>query len=145
GRTCSAELCIGRKPPHADPSPTRLPPMTRRAFAGVFALAWLALCESPVGAQSHHMVDRVNCQIAGTLIDFTQNNGCDRRIFSAALCEYRDLYVYLPPGYEPQGRYPLLIWLHSYTDDECEFARSVVPVLDAAVTSGRLPPMVVAA
>src|SRR5262245_50089066 len=115
--------------------------MTRRAFAGVVALAWFVLSVFPARAQSHHLVDQVNCRIAGTLVDFTQNNGCDRRIYSSALCECRDLYVYLPPDYDPQARYPLLIWLHSYTDDECEFARSVVPVLDAAVTSGQLPPL----
>jgi len=55
------------------------------------------------------------------------------------------MYVYLPPGYDPARRYPLLIWLHSYTDDECEFAKHVAPVIDAAVACGDLPPLVVAA
>jgi S-formylglutathione hydrolase FrmB len=119
--------------------------MIRRTFAGLLALASLVLGVVPASAQSHRTVDRVNARIFGTLVDFTQNNGCDRRIYSAALCECRDLYVYLPPNYDPHGRYPLLIWLHSYTDDECEFAKRVVPVLDAAVASGVLPPLVVAA
>jgi S-formylglutathione hydrolase FrmB len=100
-----------------------------------------------VGANAHgqSLVDRINAQIAGTLVDFTHNNGCDRRIFSAALCECRDWYIYLPPNYDPQGQYPLLIWLHSYTDDECEFAKHVAPTLDAAITSGKLPPLIVVA
>jgi S-formylglutathione hydrolase FrmB len=119
--------------------------MFRRTFAGLLALASLVLGVVPASAQLHRAVDRVNAQICGTLVDFTHNNGCDRRIFSTALCECRDLYVYLPPNYDPHGQYPLLIWLHSYTDDECEFAHHVVPLLDAAVSSGKLPPLVVAA
>jgi S-formylglutathione hydrolase FrmB len=119
--------------------------MNCRTFAGLLALASLLLGVVPARAEWRRMVDRVNARICGTLVDFTQNNGCDRRIFSPALCECRDMYVYLPPGYDPHGRYPLIIWLHSYTDDECEFARSVAPILDAAVMSGELPPLIVAA
>jgi S-formylglutathione hydrolase FrmB len=119
--------------------------MIRRTFAGLLALASLVLCMAHAQAQSVTLVDRINSGIRGTLVDYTQNNGCDRRIYSSALCECRDLYVYLPPGYDRSGHYPLLIWLHSYTDDECEFAKHVVPILDAAIVAGQLPPMVVAA
>jgi enterochelin esterase-like enzyme len=120
-------------------------PTTNRTVAGLFALATLVLGVAPASAQSHRSVDSINARLHGTLVDFTRNDHCDRRIYSSALCECRDLYVYLPPGYDPKGQYPLLIWLHSYTDDECEFAKRVAPVIDAAVASGALPPMVVAA
>jgi enterochelin esterase-like enzyme len=120
-------------------------PTKNRTAAGLIALAWLVLGVAPASAQFHRSTDAINARLHGTLLDFTQNDGCDRRIYSSALCECRDLYVYLPPGYDPKGQYPLLIWLHSYTDDECEFAKRVVPVLDCAVSSGELPPMVVAA
>jgi S-formylglutathione hydrolase FrmB len=119
--------------------------MIRRMFAGLLAVASLVVGGVPASAQFHGTVDKINAQIRGTLVDFTHNNGCDRRVYSSALCTCRDMYVYLPPNYDPHGQYPLLIWLHSYTDDECEFAQHVVPILDAAVTSGKLPPLVVAA
>ena len=120
-------------------------PITIRTTAGLTLLASLVLGVAPASAQFHHSAECANSRLHGTLVDFTENGGCDRRIFSAALCECRDLYVYLPPGYDPNGRYPLLIWLHSYTDDECEFAKHVLPVIDRAVASGELPPLVVAA
>lgn len=120
-------------------------PTTNRTVAGLMALASLVLGVAPASAQFHHSAECVNARLHGTLLDFTQNGGCDRRIYSSALCECRDLYVYLPPGYDPKGQYPVLIWLHSYTDDECEFAKHVVPVIDRAVASGELPPLIVAA
>ncbi len=118
--------------------------MKHRTFAGLSLLASLVLGVVPARAQ-HHSSDCINLRLQGSLLDYTQNGGRDCRIFSPALCEYRDLYVYLPPGYDPKGRYPILIWLHSYTDDECEFAKHVVPVIDRAVAAGELPPLVVAA
>ncbi len=120
-------------------------PMTHRTTAAFTLLASLVPGVAPASAQLHQSTDCINARLNGTLVDFTQNSGCDRRFYSAALCECRDLYVYLPPGYDSKGRYPLLIWLHSYTDDECEFANYVLPVLDRAVSSGELPPLVVAA
>lgn len=95
-----------------------------------------------LGACTHCSADSINAELRGTLLDFTHNSACDRRIYSAALCERRDVYVYLPPGYDPKGSYPLVIWLHSYTDDECEFAKYVVPVLDREIARGTLRPLV---
>ena len=119
--------------------------MNYRTFAVLTALASLVLRAEPAVAQHRIVADCINSQIHGTLLDFTRNSGWDRRIYSAALCECRDMYVYLPPGYDASRRYPLLVWLHSYTDDECEFVRSVVPALDEAIVSGELPPLIVAA
>src|SRR5580704_9367501 len=39
----------------------------------------------------------LNVQLNGKVLDFTHNHGGDYRIWSWALCEKRDLYVYLPP------------------------------------------------
>jgi S-formylglutathione hydrolase FrmB len=119
--------------------------MKSRMLAGLVALATMLAWGSPVAAQWHQSVQSVNCQLHGTLLDFTHNGLQDRRIYSAALCECRDLYVYLPPGYDPTGRYPLLVWLHSYSNDEREFVQHVVPIIDQAVGCGKLPPLVVAA
>jgi S-formylglutathione hydrolase FrmB len=88
---------------------------------------------------------RVNQRLHGQLIDHTGNHGTDRRIWSAALGQRRDLYVYLPPGFDPCQRYPLLLWLHGFAQDEQSFADSVVGHLDAAIACGRLPPLIVAA
>lgn len=108
----------------------------------LLTLAFLAVTNHAVAACSHASAESINSELSGTLLDFTHNSGRDHRIYSPALCERRDLYVYLPPGYDPKGSYPLLVWLHSYTDDECEFAKHVVPVLDRAIARGTLRPMV---
>jgi S-formylglutathione hydrolase FrmB len=118
--------------------------MKHGMFAGLFALATLQFAV-PADAGHRRSLQRINACLHGTVVDFTRNHGCDHRMYSPALCEYRDLYVYLPPGYDPKQSYPLLIWLHSYTDDECEFAKKVVPAFDQAIASGELPPLIVAA
>jgi S-formylglutathione hydrolase FrmB len=83
--------------------------------------------------------------IKGKVIDYTANHGKDNRMWSRALWERRDMYVYLPPHYNPSFRYPILIWMHGFADDEQSFLRHVVPALDAAIASGKLPPLIVAA
>ncbi len=119
--------------------------MTYRTHCGgLFALAALALCGTPAAAQCRDGHGN-GATLSGTLVDCTQNGRCDRRLYSSALCECRDLYVYLPPGYDPKAAYPLVIWLHSYTTDEREFAEHVVPVIDRAIVAGKLPPLVIAA
>ena len=37
------------------------------------------------------------------------------------LHEKRDLYVYLPPHYDPCKRYPMAIYLHGFREDESGF------------------------
>jgi Putative esterase len=80
------------------------------------------------------------------VIDFTSNHGSDSRIFSPILGMRRDLYVYLPPGYDPHRAYPLVIFFHMANTDEHIFVRStLLKVLDSLISSGAFPPVVVAA
>ncbi|HWY86974.1 MAG TPA: alpha/beta hydrolase-fold protein, partial [Gemmataceae bacterium] len=77
------------------------------------------------------------------VLDFTHNHGSDLRIWSAALCEKRDLYVYLPPGFDPAKKYPLGIFLHGATQDEQFFMGGLVERFDKAIVQGKLPPFIV--
>lgn len=90
-------------------------------------------------------LNRLNRRLAGQVVDHTANHGFDRRFYSQALGEYRDLYVYLPPGYDPQRRYPVMFWMHAYSNDECDFLRTVAPQLDMAMARGELQPLILVA
>ncbi|MGL4554302.1 MAG: alpha/beta hydrolase [Gemmataceae bacterium] len=90
-------------------------------------------------------VERVNRKLGGQVLDYTANHGVDRRIYSPALGMKRDLYVYLPPNYDPAKRYPLGLVLHGFRQDEGRFLDDVVAPLDAAILAGELPPMILAA
>jgi S-formylglutathione hydrolase FrmB len=87
---------------------------------------------------------RSNRQLKGRLIDYTANHGKDNRIWSRSLEQRRDLYVYLPPGYDPHQPYPLMILMHGFALDE-QMIFELVPHLDEAIGSGKLPPLIVAA
>jgi S-formylglutathione hydrolase FrmB len=89
-------------------------------------------------------LDRLNRHLAGKVIDHTHNHGPDRRIWSAALGEKRDMYVYLPPGYDPCKRYPLALYLHGFREDENDFIKDVVKPIDRAIACGQLPPVIIA-
>lgn len=86
----------------------------------------------------------VNKELAGHVLDFTHNHGADRRIWSPALCEKRDLYVYVPPCYDPHLRYPVILYLHGFGQDETAFLK-LVKYFDQAVRQGKLPPSLIAA
>ncbi|MER3415322.1 MAG: hypothetical protein C4297_03790 [Gemmataceae bacterium] len=81
----------------------------------------------------------------GVVMDHTANHGADRRVYAPSLQSKRDLYVYLPPGYDPHRRYPLLIFLHGYMQDEQGFLRYVAKPLDEAISRGELPALIAAA
>lgn len=117
-----------------------------RNWLGPIALLSSALA-GPVASAGdlHGELERVNRCIHGQVLDFTHNHGHDRRIWSPALCEKRDLYVYLPPDFDPHKRYPLAIFLHGAGLDETLFLNSMVRDLDCAITTGKLPPAIVAA
>lgn len=87
---------------------------------------------------------RLNCRMRGRVVDYTNNHGYDRRIWSRSLYQRRDLYVYLPPGYSDKERYPIVIFLHGFADDERSFLR-LVPYLDYAIAKGLLPPVIAVA
>jgi enterochelin esterase-like enzyme len=89
--------------------------------------------------------DHITQGLAGQIVDYTNNNGVDRRIWSEALQSKRDLYIYLPPGFDPTKRYPLIFWLHGFSQDEQAFVKYVAKPLDNAILSGELPPAIVVA
>src|SRR5262249_17922529 len=90
-------------------------------------------------------LERVNQRLHGQVIDHTDNHGADRSIWSSALQEKRNLYVYLPPGFDPQQQYPLMFWLHGFAQDERSFVQEVVDDLDGAIAAGQFPAMIVVA
>jgi S-formylglutathione hydrolase FrmB len=90
-------------------------------------------------------LERLNRRISGQVIDYTRRHSGDRRLWSEALGEKRDLYVYLPPKFDPAKRYPLIFWLHGFSQDEHSFIQEVVEDLDRAMACGKLPPAIVAA
>lgn len=98
------------------------------------------------GKLRHISLGRHNRRLAGEVVDYTHNHGADRRIWSSALGEPRDLYVYLPPGYDASRQYPCILWLHGFMQDEQSFLwNQVVDSIDQAISDGRLPPVIVAA
>jgi pimeloyl-ACP methyl ester carboxylesterase len=90
-------------------------------------------------------LDRTNRKLAGHVDDYTANHGSDNRIWSEALQQRRDMYVYLPPGFEPCKKYPFILWLHGFAQDEQSFLADVIPKIDRAIACGKLPPVIVAA
>jgi S-formylglutathione hydrolase FrmB len=106
----------------------------------------LAAVPADAGVFRHrNLVKDLNGKLHGQLVDFTSNHGSDRRIWSPALQEKRDLYVYLPPGFDPNQQYPIVIFMHGFLEDEKTLPRFVVRELDAAIANGHLPPVIVAA
>jgi S-formylglutathione hydrolase FrmB len=91
-------------------------------------------------------IDQLNAQLAGQLVDFTHNHGQDNRIWSTALCKKRDIYVYVPPGYDKSKRYPVIFWLHGAFGDETPFPTNVqLTDLDRQMQSGCMPPAIIVA
>jgi hypothetical protein len=121
--------------------------LVKRYSELIVLLALTCWSGSPAAAGLHHHVDlqAVNAKLAGTVVDHTHNHGADRRIWSAALCQPRDLYVYLPPAFDPCLRYPLVLWLHPFMEDEQTFLDWLVECIDRDIVLGRLPPLIVAA
>ena len=88
--------------------------------------------------------DRANRKLAGHVDDYTRSICHDRRIESAVLGQPRDLYVYLPPGYDPRNRYPVLYYFHVSRVDEHEFVGSGrLLELDRMIAAGEFPPTIV--
>jgi len=117
---------------------------------GLAVLAALCLCADSARATIPIVVcpaelDKVNRCLKGQVLDFTHNHGKDRRIWSQALCAKRDLYVYVPPGYDPGKKYPMAIFLHGAGQDEQFFLKSLVKEFDAGIVKGDIPPFIVVA
>jgi S-formylglutathione hydrolase FrmB len=107
------------------------------------ALVSLFLCTAPALAHPCSSA-RLKHHLAGQLVEYTRSHSADRRIWSEALHERRDLYVYLPPGFDPCRRYPIMLWLHGINQDEKAFVREALGDFDAAIACGRLPPFIIA-
>jgi S-formylglutathione hydrolase FrmB len=105
----------------------------------------IGLGQAPPAFLGRHQFERVNRALCGQLIDFTHNHGADRRIWSPALCQRRDLYVYLPPHFDPSRRYPLAMFLHGAGQDEQFFLQAQVHHFDQAIAKGVMPPVIIAA
>jgi S-formylglutathione hydrolase FrmB len=120
-------------------------PVSRNAWFGAILGVAVACSAASAGILHGDLLVRVNSRIGGQVLDFTHNHGADRRIWSEALGEPRDLYVYVPPGFDPRQCYPLMIWLHGFAQDEWAFLQEVVERIDGEIRAGRLPPLIVAA
>ncbi len=107
------------------------------------ALLILTAGDGEAAARVH--LDAVNRRLCGQLVDHTHNHGADNRIWSPILGECRDLYVYLPPRFDPRQQYPVVLWLHGVLQDERTFVvESALYDWDQAMASGCLPPMIIA-
>jgi enterochelin esterase-like enzyme len=119
-----------------------------RTPVGLVLTVLLSFAAEPIRANGifgQGELERVNRCLRGQVLDFTYNHGKDRRIWSQALCAKRDLYVYLPPGYDPSKKYMLAIFLHGAGQDEQFFLKSVVKDFDQAIVDGKIPPVIIAA
>jgi S-formylglutathione hydrolase FrmB len=116
-----------------------------RGLLVVAALAAAAGSVCAVGLPGRsNQLDELNARLRGTILDYTHNHGADRRICSHALHERRDMYVYLPPGYDPHRSYPAMIAMHGLAQDEQFFLRGA-EYFDRAMACGDLPPFIIAA
>ena len=119
--------------------------MRQLLFAAVVA-SWIALPlhAGTLSISTRNQIERLNQHIRGCVVDFTHNHHKDNRFWSDALCSKRDMYVYLPPCYDPAVQYPVMIWLHGFIQDEKNFLE-LAPVFDQQISCGKLPPMIIAA
>ena len=111
----------------------------------IFLLACSAslLAAFPAAANNRNL-DRMNAALAGKVVDYTRNHGTDRRLYSKILDQYRDLYVYLPPGYCDTTPCNLIVWFHgAFGDEQIAFFLSRIEVLDRLITCGACGPTIV--
>ncbi|HVJ82111.1 MAG TPA: alpha/beta hydrolase-fold protein, partial [Planctomycetia bacterium] len=67
------------------------------------------------------------------------------RYFSPVLGQWRDLYVYLPPGYDPGRPCNLVVWFHgSFGDEQMIFVLARLEILDRLIMSNLCAPTIVA-
>jgi S-formylglutathione hydrolase FrmB len=112
-------------------------------LAGVLTVFCGTVCAFGLRPCQWTRLNKLNHHLQGTVLDFTHNHGADHRIFSTSLGEKRDLYVYLPPGYDPGRAYPAMILLHGLAQDE-QFFLGAAELFDRAMVCGQLPPFIIA-
>jgi S-formylglutathione hydrolase FrmB len=114
----------------------------------VLVLTFALLATGPTARaqfRNRASVEKLNRRLQGQVLDYTHNHGADRRIYSAILGMPRDLYVYLPPGYDPSRAYPLVLYFHmAYIDEHTFVGSDRLVELDGMMARGEFPPAVVA-
>lgn len=120
--------------------------MKRYAWLGLILLVSIPLdsAQATSKPKPNNRLAAINDRISGQVVDHTANHDRDRRIWSKALGKRRDLYVYLPPNYSKDQRYPVIMFLHAFSLDEQSFL-DLVPMVDNAICKGKLPPVIMAA
>jgi hypothetical protein len=103
----------------------------------------LVLLSSFAWSNEFGQLTQVNARIQGKVVDLTYNHGVDRRFWSSALGRKRDMYIYLPPGYDGVKRFPLILLLHGLSQDE-KILFEAIDMLDRDVVAGSMPPAVIA-
>lgn len=99
--------------------------------------------EPAKGRDEFDMIGLVR-KLKGRVVDHTHNHGLDNRIWSRSLHDWRDLYIYMPPGFDTNQCYPIIYFLHPFALDERTFLH-VIPEIDAAIACGKFPPVVIVA
>ncbi len=113
-----------------------------RVILVLLAIPWAAHAQFRDNAN----LDRKNRHLAGRIVDYSHNHDADRRLYSPLLGMPRDLYVYLPPGYNPSCAYPLIVYLHmAYVDEHTFVGSNRIRELDRMICRGEFPPVIVAA
>lgn len=119
-------------------------------FFGALALAVFA-----TGAQAQSLFDmfplgergrleRVNRKLGGRVLDYSNDHGRDNRIWSPSLNQWRNLFVYLPPGYDGTAQFPVMMWLHGINQTHKDFLQ-IVHHFDEGIRAGKFPPVVIVA
>jgi enterochelin esterase-like enzyme len=66
------------------------------------------------------------------------------QVQSKALGHAEPVRVYVPPGYDSQARYPMLVLLHGIPGDVADFANRTRAIADHLIASGQIRPLVIA-
>jgi len=126
---------------------SRCPARIGRGVCPAIVVSVLLAVNVPASGQFKNWInlERADRNLQGQLVDYTKNHGPDRRIFSPILQMPRDMYVYLPPGYDPSCAYPLILYFHMANVDEHYFVGSkLLPELEELILCGAFPPVIVA-
>ena len=121
--------------------------LTRRAMRYSLVVATVLAVNLPARAQflNRMSIEHINSCLAGHVVNYTRNHQADRRIFSPILGMPRDLYVYMPPGYDPARAYPLVLFFHMADVDEHYFTGSkLLKEVDDLIIRGEFPPALLA-
>jgi len=115
---------------------------TRRAVLGAIAVAWLLLGLYGVASYGHNYYVYRGYDPPHDPAHVAGGRLVSSRFYSPALRSWRSYLVYLPPGYSPLRRYPVLYLLHGAPGWPREFVdvADVGVSLDVAVAQNRVRP-----